>query len=82
MEVLMKPKKLAKIRREKSISRAELSRETGLAVSTIGHLEKGRRAGKISSWVALADALDSTVDELCSAEDNNRIEEQQDENKS
>ena len=55
---------LRKIRLEKGISVAELSRLSGVPVRTIEDLEK-RGDGRVSTLIKLADALSVTLDELC-----------------
>lgn len=56
--------KLRKIRLEKGLSVAELSRLSGVPVRTIEDLEK-RGDGRVSTIIKLADALSVTLDELC-----------------
>lgn len=56
--------KLRKIRLEKGLSVAELSRLSGVPVRTIEDLEK-RGDGRVSTLIKLADALSVTLDELC-----------------
>ena len=56
--------KLKKIRLEKGLSVAELSRLSGVPVRTIEDLEK-RGDGRVSTIIKLADALSVTLDELC-----------------
>lgn len=56
--------KLKKIRLEKGLSVAELSRLSGVPVRTIEDLEK-RGDGRVSTLIKLADALSVTLDELC-----------------
>lgn len=55
---------LRKIRLEKGLSVAELSRLSGVPVRTIEDLEK-RGDGRVSTLIKLADALSITLDELC-----------------
>lgn len=55
---------LRKIRVEKGLSVAELSRLSGVPVRTIEDLEK-RGDGRVSTLIKLADALSVTLDELC-----------------
>nr|DAT55304.1 MAG TPA: Helix-turn-helix XRE-family like protein [Caudoviricetes sp.] len=55
---------LRKIRLEKGLSVAELSRLSGVPVRTIEDLEK-RGDGRVSTLIKLADALSVTLDELC-----------------
>ena len=55
---------LRKIRIEKGLSVAELSRLSGVPVRTIEDLEK-RGDGRVSTLIKLADALSVTLDELC-----------------
>lgn len=55
---------LRKIRLEKDLSVAELSRLSGVPVRTIEDLEK-RGDGRVSTLIKLADALSVTLDELC-----------------
>ena len=55
---------LRKIRLEKGLSVAELSRLSGVPVRTIEDLEK-RGDGRVSTLIKLADALSATLDELC-----------------
>ena len=55
---------LIKIRLEKGLSVAELSRLSGVPVRTIEDLEK-RGDGRVSTLIKLADALSVTLDELC-----------------
>ena len=56
--------KLKKIRLEKGLSVAELSRLSGVPVRTIEDLEK-RGDGRVSTLIKLADALSVTLDKLC-----------------
>ena len=56
--------KLRKIRLEKGLSVAELSRLSGVPVRTIEDLEK-RGDGRVSTLIKLADALSVTLDKLC-----------------
>lgn len=55
---------LRKIRLEKGLSVAELSRLSSVPVRTIEDLEK-RGDGRVSTLIKLADALSVTLDELC-----------------
>ena len=55
---------LKRIRLEKGLSVAELSRLSGVPVRTIEDLEK-RGDGRVSTLIKLADALSVTLDELC-----------------
>ena len=55
---------LRKIRVEKGLSVAELSRLSGVPVRTIEDLEK-RGDGRVSTLIKLADALSVTLDKLC-----------------
>lgn len=55
---------LRKIRLEKGLSVAELSRLSGVPMRTIEDLEK-RGDGRVSTLIKLADALSVTLDELC-----------------
>jgi DNA-binding helix-turn-helix protein len=55
---------LRKIRLEKGLSVAELSRLSGVPVRTIEDLEK-RGDGRVSTLIKLADALSVTLDKLC-----------------
>ena len=55
---------LRKIRLEKGLSVAELSRLSGVPVRTIEDLER-RGDGRVSTLIKLADALSVTLDELC-----------------
>ena len=55
---------LKRIRIEKGLSVAELSRLSGVPVRTIEDLEK-RGDGRVSTLIKLADALSVTLDELC-----------------
>ena len=55
---------LRKIRFEKGLSVAELSRLSGVPVRTIEDLEK-RGDGRVSTLIKLADALSVTLDKLC-----------------
>lgn len=55
---------LRKIRLEKGLSVAELSRLSGVPVRTIEDLEK-RGDGRVSTLIKLADALSVSLDELC-----------------
>lgn len=55
---------LRKIRLEKGLSVAELSRLSGVPVRTIEDLEK-RGDCRVSTLIKLADALSVTLDELC-----------------
>ena len=55
---------LRKIRLEKGLSVAELSRLSGVPVRTIEDLEK-RGGGRVSTLIKLADALSVTLDKLC-----------------
>ena len=55
---------LRKIRLEKGLSVAELSRLSGVPVRTIEDLEK-RGDGRVSTLIKLVDALSVTLDELC-----------------
>ena len=55
---------LRKIRLEKGLSVAELSRLSSVPVRTIEDLEK-RGDGRVSTLIKLADALSVTLDKLC-----------------
>lgn len=55
---------LKRIRLEKGLSVAELSRLSGVPVRTIEDLEK-RGDGRVSTLIKLADALSVTLDKLC-----------------
>ena len=55
---------LRKIRLEKGLSVAELSRLSGVPVRTIEDLVK-RGDGRVSTLIKLADALSVTLDKLC-----------------
>lgn len=55
---------LRKIRLDKGLSVAELSRLSSVPVRTIEDLEK-RGDGRVSTLIKLADALSVTLDKLC-----------------
>jgi len=55
---------LRRARREAGRSVADLAREVNVTRATIYALEEGRNKGNIDTWIKLAVALDTTVDEL------------------
>ena len=56
--------KLREIRKNQKMSVPELSRLSGVSIRTIEDLEK-RGAGRVSTLIKLADALNVTLDQLC-----------------
>lgn len=61
-------KSILRARKRGGLTQAELSAETGLAVSAISHFECGRRMPSIQNAVCLAGALRISVDELIGRE--------------
>ena len=55
---------LRRARRDAGISVADLAQKVGVTKAAIYALEEGRNKGNIETWIRLAEALDSTVDEL------------------
>lgn len=60
--------KVKQLRQEKGHSFAELSKQTGMSVSYLNEIEKGKKYPKDDKIVLLADALDTSVMELTSTE--------------
>ena len=58
--------KLRRLRQARSLSLAELGKLTGLSVSYLNEIEKGRKYPKAEKIAALAKALDTTFDKLVS----------------
>ena len=58
--------RLAHFRKRRTWTLAELAEETGLTREVVAAWEQGRTIGEdVSRLVALADALDVSLDELC-----------------
>ena len=55
---------LRRARRDAGISVADLAQKVGVTKAAIYALEEGRNKGNIETWIRLAEALASTVDEL------------------
>ena len=53
-------------RKHRGITLQELSEGTGLAVSYLSEIERGRKAGSASALTRIADALGTTIDVLVS----------------
>lgn len=49
---------LKKIRKEKRLTQKELAKKTGIHPSTISHIEKGVRAGSVTTLLKICQALD------------------------
>lgn len=64
MALTKKSKSLSSIRRDRLMTQAELARIVEMSPGTISHLEHGRREGRVESWIKLAEALDTTIDQL------------------
>lgn len=56
--------RIAQLRRSKGLSQAALAQALGLSTSAIAMYEQGRREPSVSTIIALADALDVTIDYL------------------
>ena len=54
--------RIAQLRRSKGLSQAALAQALGLSTSAIAMYEQGRREPSVSTIIALADALDVTID--------------------
>lgn len=65
---------LKKIRQERKLSQQELAKKLGLAQSTIGMWESGRRTPKIAELNRMAKILDITVTRLIGAKREQKIE--------
>ncbi len=59
-------KPIVAFRNHQGITLQELSERTGLAVSYISEIERGRKAGSASALSRIATALDTTIDALVS----------------
>lgn len=55
---------LTRIREERGLTQKELGRLIGVAEATISNYENGKREPKLDKLVALADALNVSIDEL------------------
>lgn len=55
---------LTRIREERGLTQKELGRLIGVAEATISNYENGKREPKLDKLVALADALNVSLDEL------------------
>ena len=53
-------------RKHKSMTLQDLSENTGLAVSYLSEIERGRKAGSVAALSRIANALDTTIDVLVS----------------
>ena len=51
-------------RNHQGVTLRELSEKTGLAVSYLSEIERGRKAGSASALARIAGALDTTIDSL------------------
>lgn len=60
---------LARIRKQKLITQAELAEKSGVTVSTLSRLEGGLQQARISTVRKLADALGVDPSEIMSAEE-------------
>lgn len=60
-------KQLARVRRVKNISQAELARRMGVSRATIANLERGRQNVQLHQMYSLASHLDAPVSELMPA---------------
>jgi transcriptional regulator with XRE-family HTH domain len=65
--------KIKHIRLEKGISQSELSSKTGISVSYLNEIEKGKKNPKPSKIAALADALGASYDEVVSLKLSNKL---------
>ena len=65
---------LTRIREEKGLTQKELGRLVGVAEATISNYENGKRDPKLDKLVALADALNVSLDELVRGKEKDRHE--------
>ncbi len=56
---------LKKFREEKGLTQEELAQFVGVNQSMIAHIENGLRIPSLAVSLELAEALNTTVDELC-----------------
>ena len=69
---------IAKIRTDKNITKTELSKETGVNIGHLTHMEKEERNPSHKTLKLIADALDVPIQPLMYAYDRNLTEEQLD----
>lgn len=55
---------LASYMAEHGFSRYQLSRETGIYMNTIKHIINGDRVGNLHTWMAFAEAMGCTLDDI------------------
>ncbi|NRB64417.1 MAG: helix-turn-helix domain-containing protein, partial [Saprospiraceae bacterium] len=65
--------KVAQLRKEKSLSYQQLSDRTGLAISYLHNIEKGKKYPKADKIMVLASALDSNYNYLVSLEPDKKL---------
>lgn len=65
--------KIKQLRKERKLSFAQLSKETGMSVSYLNEIEKGKKAPKDDKVKLLADVLGSTPEELKKTELTNNL---------
>ncbi len=54
------PDRLSSLRGERGLSQSDLGDAAGVSKATVSMIESGKRAGRLATWTALADALDTT----------------------
>ena len=64
LDLLADTKPMLAYRRYRGMTLRELSERTGLGASYLSEIERGRKAGSISAWSRIAEALDTTIDVL------------------
>ena len=68
LDLLADTKPMLAYRRYRGMTLRELSERTGLGASYLSEIERGRKAGSISAWSRIAEALGTTIDILVECE--------------
>ena len=64
LDLLADTKPMLAYRKYRGMTLRQLSEKTGLGASYLSEIERGRKAGSISAWSRIAEALDTTIDIL------------------
>ena len=64
LDLLADTQPMLAYRKYRGMTLRQLSEKTGLGASYLSEIERGRKAGSISAWSRIAEALDTTIDVL------------------
>ena len=72
LDLLADTKPMLAYRKYRGMTLRQLSEKTSLGASYLSEIERGRKAGSISAWSRIAEALDTTIDILVGWETDGR----------